>query len=145
MNHNARSLHNSASHTALGGNRLLHDPTLQRLLDLLGGAQSIAFLARMQVDLASAGTALRRAVAGHDRDGLRRASHDLIALAGTVGAREMETAARRLNAAARDADQAAFGHPATLAARLTDRLVAELDTVRAQHKTATTPATGPAG
>lgn len=125
--------------------RPLIDPILEQLLQVLGGALSDAFLDQLRIDLASARAAQRRAVAGHDRDGLRRAAHDLIALAGTLGARALEMAVWRMNATAHDPDHAAFGQPAQLVGHLTDRLAAELDAVRARHGTGTTPSRCHAG
>jgi hypothetical protein len=79
---------------------------LQRLLDLIGPAQSPGFLDQFDRDLTDCARALTLAVPGADWPALRDASHLLISLAGSAGAGTLHDQARALNRAAHDQDGA---------------------------------------
>jgi hypothetical protein len=83
------------------------DPTrLDRLLTIIGPAQSGVFLGQLAADLADCETALL-SDGRHDWTRLRATSHVLISLAGSAGAMALHDAAQALNAAAHAADGAA--------------------------------------
>ena len=108
----ARTAHADAVATLIGALDLpppVQDPIdrmdrsrLDRLLQLAGPVQGAELLAQLAQDLARIGDALDRAAAVVDADSLRRETHILIALAGSVGAHGLEQDARALNRAAND-------------------------------------------
>lgn len=77
------------------------DPRLlRRLIDLAGPANASELLARLSEDLSTARNQASRAAQSDDWATLRGASHVLIALAGSVGARSLHALAIEVNAAA---------------------------------------------
>lgn len=80
------------------------DPAaLDQLFRMTGAAARPALLARVTEDLGRTDADLAAAARAGDLRGLRAATHVLIALAGTIGAHRLATAARAANAAAHDA------------------------------------------
>jgi HPt (histidine-containing phosphotransfer) domain-containing protein len=86
-----------------------------------------AFLDQFQTDLDSALRTLRATTASADPKATQRAAHSLIALAGTVGASELEDAARRLNTVLQSSDTSGRADLVVLVGTLTARLMTELD------------------
>ena len=84
------------------------DGSLQRLLAMAGPVVARDLLDRLGIDLASVAAALRDAGVAADWVGLRAQSHDLIALAGVAGARQLQTAAEEMNQIAQGCDRAAL-------------------------------------
>jgi len=80
----------------------------QRLLAGLGSATARELVRRLTSDLAGVERGLGRGFATTDWQVLDAHSHDLIALAGLVGAQAAQTAATTLNAVARTHDRAAL-------------------------------------
>jgi HPt (histidine-containing phosphotransfer) domain-containing protein len=128
MKQEVGSLRTDPSHPRLAGVPLLHGPTLAQLLQCLGPTRAATFLDQMQTDLTSALNALRIAADLADRPGMQRASHILMALAGTLGATELEKTARALNVDAQGAIAARLDDMASAVAAMTARLVTELGT-----------------
>ncbi len=86
-------------------------PELDRLCALAGAQMQQDLLFHLGQDLLNTESGLIAASAGApDWKALRAHSHVLIALAGTLGARAMQAAAQRLNAAAHDSDIALTRH-----------------------------------
>jgi hypothetical protein len=100
----------------------------QRLLDLIGSAETPVFLAQLALDLSGCGDAIARAAVTRDWESLRGASHVLISLAGSVGATSLHALAERLNLAASGHDTAAL---ADVTADLAADLAALVALVRA--------------
>ena len=84
------------------------DGSLQRLLAMAGPVVARDLLDRLGIDLASVAAALRDAGVAADWVGLRAQSHDLIALAGVAGARQLQMAAEEMNQIAQGTDPAAL-------------------------------------
>jgi HPt (histidine-containing phosphotransfer) domain-containing protein len=73
-----------------------------RLIDIAGPSLAPTLLSQLVEDL---GTCRRRLAAALDRgdwDGMRHASHDLIALSGSCGAEGLHDLARKVNASVHD-------------------------------------------
>lgn len=87
---------------------------LAALLDLVGPAEAPGLLTQLQLDITEAADSIRKALPGTDWLALRRASHNLIALAGTIGATGLQDLALSLNAKAH-AQDAAMLRPLALA------------------------------
>lgn len=81
---------------------------LLALLDLVGPAEAPGLLAQLQADLATCDAMILAAVPSGDWLALRRASHNLTALAGTAGAEALQRLAEDMNRAAHDQDQTAL-------------------------------------
>ena len=131
MKQDVGSLRTDPSRRRAAGAFLLHGPTLARILRSIGPHRAGAFLDQLHTDLISGLDALRTATDTTDLGGVQRASHCLIALAGTVGAMELETAARALNLKAQPSTGLVDRDVAAIVARMTARLIAELDSARA--------------
>lgn len=87
----------------------MHDAsTFMALLDMAGPDLAAELMARYQEDLTSVQTNLHTALEHQDWAGLRSASHVLIALSGTAGAKALEHSARAFNTAAMDQDNGAM-------------------------------------
>ena len=81
---------------------------LQRLIDLVGPAQAAGFLDQLTRDLTACAETIRTGAPLRDWQALRDGSHELISLAGSVGAVALHDLARALNAAAQDRNPAAL-------------------------------------
>ena len=77
------------------------------LLDLVGPANAAELLLQLVADLASCDATIVEALPRRDWLALRRASHNLTALAGTAGAVDLHHLAEALNQAAHASDLAA--------------------------------------
>ena len=73
---------------------------LAALLDIVGPAEAPALLRQLNADLVSCDAMIQDALPRHDWPILRRASHNLTALAGTAGATGLQHLAEALNQAA---------------------------------------------
>jgi two-component system, OmpR family, aerobic respiration control sensor histidine kinase ArcB len=73
-----------------------------RLIDLAGPSLAPVLLPQLVEDLNTCHRRLIAALPGSDWDGLRQASHDLIALAGSCGAETLHDLARTVNTSAHD-------------------------------------------
>ena len=125
----------TARSQALGARTpVLHEPTVARLLQTIGSIRATVFLDQLQADLTSALNALGAAADSVDRPGIQRATHCLVALAGTVGAAELEHAARALNQDAHASDGVDLRDRAPVVAALTARLVAAINALRASRQ-----------
>ena len=107
---------------------LLHQPTLMRVLDILGPGRAAEFLGQFHADLDSALQTLRATAASPEAR--QRAAHGLIGLAGTVGASDLGDAARRLHAALQSGDDPGPTDLADEVASLTACLMDEGDAWR---------------
>ena len=81
---------------------------LLALLDIVGPAEAPALLAQLQADLTGCDNQLQAATPTCDWLAIRRASHNLIALAGTAGANRLQRIAEDLNRIAQTKDRAAL-------------------------------------
>lgn len=79
---------------------------LAALLDIVGPVEGPRLLKQLSVDLAQCDAAITAALPDRDWKALRRASHNLTALAGTAGAEGLQHMAEMLNHAAHAADYA---------------------------------------
>lgn len=79
---------------------------LVALLDLIGPREAPALLAQLRADLTTAGDMIANAAPPRDWPTLRRASHNLTALAGTAGATGLQHLAEALNQTANDQNKA---------------------------------------
>ena len=77
--------------------RAMDHARLTRLLQLVEPAQAAQLLSQLDEDLASVARALDLALPQADFDAIRRQTHILIAVAGSVGAVGLEAEARALN------------------------------------------------
>ncbi|MBE0553156.1 MAG: hypothetical protein IH625_05645 [Rhodobacteraceae bacterium] len=74
------------------------DPTdLRRIISLAGPQDGVQILHHLRADLESARETLLSALAARDNPTLRRASHVLIALCGTAGARSLHRTAEEFH------------------------------------------------
>lgn len=73
---------------------------LAALLDIVGPAEAPALLRQLNADLGDCDAMIQDALPRHDWPILRRASHNLTALAGTAGATGLQHLAEALNQAA---------------------------------------------
>jgi CheY-like chemotaxis protein len=80
---------------------------LAKLLEIAGPDLAEELLARFDEDLSSVQSQLAAALPRMDWQGLRKASHVLIALAGTAGMTQLEHSARAFNSAANESNSAA--------------------------------------
>lgn len=78
----------------------------QSLLRMMGPDDAIALLRQFRIDLAECDVAIAAAVPAMSLATLRRASHNLVALAGTAGADRLQQLAFEMNQAAHAADRA---------------------------------------
>jgi two-component system, OmpR family, aerobic respiration control sensor histidine kinase ArcB len=69
----------------------------QRLIELAGPAMAATLMHQLDEDLATARRRLSTALEANDFGGIRQASHDLIALAGSCGAETLHDLARAVN------------------------------------------------
>jgi HPt (histidine-containing phosphotransfer) domain-containing protein len=99
---------------------------LDQLLALIGPDQSAAFLAQLGLDVAGCDRRIAAGLAGPDWRALRDASHDLISLSGSAGARRLHALAADVNAAARAQDRAALASLAPRIAAEAARLIARI-------------------
>lgn len=83
---------------------------LATLLDIVGPAEAPALLRQLNADLASCDAMIQDALPRQDWSILRRASHNLTALAGTAGATGLQHLAEALNLAAHAGDSATVQH-----------------------------------
>lgn len=83
---------------------------LAALLDIVGPAEAPALLRQLNADLASCDAMIQDALPRQDWSILRRASHNLTALAGTAGATGLQHLAEALNLAAHAGDSATVQH-----------------------------------
>lgn len=79
---------------------------LAALLDIVGPTDAPALLRQLNADLSSCDTMIQDALPRQDWTLLRRASHNLTALAGTAGATGLQHLAEALNLAAHAGDSA---------------------------------------
>ena len=86
----------------------MDDAGFDRLLALAGPSSAPGLVAQFLADLDEVAARLDAGFGAADATALRKASHVLIALAGTVGAADLTDAARRLHAAASAGDGAAM-------------------------------------
>lgn len=86
---------------------------LRRLTELTGPTVAPVLFAQFVTDLEACASQLQTGIPADDWPLLRRASHDLVALAGSCGAMALHDLAQRLNAAAQAQDKAAVAalHP----------------------------------
>lgn len=120
----------SAAGQAPAALTLLHRDVLARVLDIVGPTRKEAFLDQLLADLGAAPDIVQQAAAVENAPLLRRASHNLTALAATVGAPLVETAARAVNfRISKDATDA-FCTDIALLVRLTTRLIAKINALR---------------
>jgi HPt (histidine-containing phosphotransfer) domain-containing protein len=85
------------------------DPQVfERLMALAGPAMAVELLDQLQVDLRSALAAVQAAALGPDLPGLRIQCHILVAVAGSVGAYEVQRTAEHLQLAVYQADTGAI-------------------------------------
>jgi HPt (histidine-containing phosphotransfer) domain-containing protein len=82
---------------------LTDEAALSALLALAGPEGAIRLLAQIETDLTDVRIGMAAALAAANRDGLRRATHVLISLAGTIGAPRLQRDATTLNDAAHNA------------------------------------------
>lgn len=75
-------------------------PLLQNLINSVGKAAAPALLVQLRADLTAAAETIRTATPRKDWLALRRASHNLTALAGTAGGTALQSLADRMNHAA---------------------------------------------
>lgn len=109
---------------------LLGDGTVLRdLLALAGPEVAAQILAQMRIDLAEVAAALSPALGPLDWAVMRRETHVLISVAGTIGAGRLHALAIDLNTAAHDRDPA---QAAALAAPLMSDLTALIALLQAQ-------------
>ncbi len=85
----------------------LDEAALTRLVALAGPADGPELLRRLIADLAAVLGGLTTGFAAQDRDAIRRQSHVLLAIAGTIGAPHVYDLAQLLNQTARDASHGA--------------------------------------
>ncbi len=78
------------------------EAALLRLLGLAGPTDAPELMRRLRADLRVLLAGLTAGFAAEDRSELRRHSHDLLAIAGTIGARHLHHLAQVLNLCARD-------------------------------------------
>lgn len=84
----------------------LQPPTqLLALLDIVGPAETPALLAHLHADLTDCDNQLKAATPTCDWQAIRGASHDLVALAGTAGAKRLQRMAEDLNRIAHAEDR----------------------------------------
>ena len=81
---------------------------LLALLELVGAKEAPALLVQLRADLLACDATILAAAPSGDWLALRRASHNLTALAGTAGACGLHALAESLNRAAHDQDSAAL-------------------------------------
>lgn len=79
---------------------------LSALMDLLGPSEAPALLRQLVEDLRTCDRMIGEALPAEDWHGLRQASHNLTALAGTAGATALQHLAEGLNRAAHARDRA---------------------------------------
>jgi len=89
-----------APHPTADTIRFLDPDVLEALFQMTGPETRTILLARISEDLARADADIAKAAEGMDLDGLRSATHVLMAMAGTIGATSLAEAARHANAIA---------------------------------------------
>lgn len=83
---------------------LTDEAALNAILALAGPERATKLLAQIETDLTEVRQTILAALPASDRDRLRRATHVLISLAGTIGAPRVQSDAVALNEAAHKAD-----------------------------------------
>ena len=91
---------------------------LSALLGIVGPDDRLGFLDQLAADLSTCASQIVLTSQTSDWPGLRRASHNLVALSGTCGAGALQALAQTLNAAAHRQDHAAL--PGLIEAARTD-------------------------
>lgn len=109
---------------ARGGSVLQDDGRFRRLLEIAGPTGSAELLDRLQEDLQQVEDGLTKALQRADKTELRNTTHVLIALAGAVGATELQRHAEDLNRAAHDAAPLQAGLAGAQALNRLQRLIA---------------------
>ncbi|MBL4918168.1 hypothetical protein [Szabonella alba] len=103
------------------------DPAaLERILAIVGPAESHALLDRLTLDLTGARDGMERSLSTQDAAGMRRAAHNLVSLAGTAGAFGLQQRAETLVEAAEARDFTMIGSVMPGALHLLDDLLADL-------------------
>ena len=85
------------------GPQVLDEAALIRLLALAGPTDAFELMRRLRVDLHDVAVGLTAGLASHDTVAIRRHSHVLLAIAGTIGAQHIYLMAQTLNQSAREA------------------------------------------
>jgi HPt (histidine-containing phosphotransfer) domain-containing protein len=105
--------------TLPAGPQVLDEAVLLRLISLAGPGDAPELMRRLQADLRDVAAGLTAGLAGPDAVALRRHSHILMGIAGTLGAHHIHYLAQLLNQLAQAANGSAL---APLAADLLQRL-----------------------
>jgi hypothetical protein len=87
-----------------GPDEIVNAQVFERLMALAGPATAIELLDQLQIDLKAAQHALETANPERDWDHLRSQCHVLVAIAGSIGARRVQTGAEDLHNAAMKQD-----------------------------------------
>jgi hypothetical protein len=103
---------------------------LENLMRIVGPGRTDGFLAQLARDLDQTLTAIGPATDRLDWTELRRLTHNLIALSGTIGADRLHSAALRMNHDSNTENPAEVAVSFIDVANLTARLIAQLQTLR---------------
>lgn len=105
------------------------EEALSRLLALAGPCDAPELMRRLIADVQGVAVGMTAGLAAHDRHAMRKHSHVLLAIAGTIGAQQIYDLAKLLNQCAKDDDCiAAEPHAIDLMLRL-EVLVARLQSM----------------
>jgi Hpt domain len=103
---------------------------LQRLLQIVGPMRADDFLIQFQADLDAALATLQASIKTHDLVELRRATHNIVALAGTFVATDLAEAARALNTMAHRGDVTGISALVATVSTFATQLSTEITTFR---------------
>ncbi|OZA09034.1 MAG: hypothetical protein B7Y02_12130 [Rhodobacterales bacterium 17-64-5] len=81
----------------------LEEQTLIRLLGLAGPTDAPELMRRLRADVQTVAAGMKAGLARADRAAMRKHSHVLLAIAGTIGAPRIQALATQLNQCAKDA------------------------------------------
>jgi HPt (histidine-containing phosphotransfer) domain-containing protein len=115
-----------ATQTIPQGLRALDEVALSRLLALAGPTDAPELMRRLMADLRDVAAGLAAGLANRDQPALRKNSHVLLAVAGTIGAQPVYQVAQLLNQCAKTDDFAAAEPHAVGLLQLLDRLIERL-------------------
>ena len=91
-----------STQTAHQGPQVLDEAALIRLLALAGPTDAVELMRRLRVDLHDVAVGLTAGLASHDTVAIRRHSHVLLAIAGTIGAQHIYLMAQNVNQSAKE-------------------------------------------
>ena len=91
-----------STQTAHQGPQVLDEAALIRLLALAGPTDAVELMRRLRVDLHDVAVGLTAGLASRDTVAIRRHSHVLLAIAGTIGAQHIYLMAQNVNQSAKE-------------------------------------------